>query len=983
MKLKLDLKYALLLLLVSIGTLTMAQRTISGAVTDSETGDGLIGVNILVAGTSTGAVTDFDGNYTVEVPAGAETLIFSYTGYNQETVTIGDSDLIDVQLSPGTILDEVVVIGYGTVKKEDATGSVKSVSSEDFNRGAITSAQELLSGKVAGVQITTGGDPGGGSTIRIRGGSSLSASNDPLIVIDGVPIASGNVSGGRNPLNLINPNDIESMTVLKDASATAIYGSRASNGVIIITTKKGKLGKAINVNYNGNVGFSSRATEVDVLDATAYRALIEERYPDADSDARMALGNANTDWQSEIYQTALFHDHNINLSGGVGPLPYRVSLGYTDKEGILKTDEFQRTTVGVNLSPGFLDNRLQINASFKGSFSDNNFADRGAIGNAVRFDPTQPVTVDDQTYGGFYTWLQNNGSGNPNTLAPINPLALLMMRQDKSEVQRYIANAQIDYRFGFLPELRANLNLAYDRNHGEGTVDVPTNAAFSFNSGNIEDGGVKNVYSQTRKNELLEFYLNYVKEIDSHKFDVLGGYSWQHFLDESDFFNSNFSGSIITEGEDSGELYLLSLFGRLNYTFQDKYLFTFTLRRDGTSRFSPDTRWGLFPAAALAYKVIDDKAGFLNNLKLRVGYGVTGQQEVGGFYVSQARYLSSFENAQYPFGGTPYITIRPEGYDAEIKWEETTTYNVGLEYGLWNNRINGSLDYYVRKTKDLINFIPVPAGTNFANAVVTNVGDLENTGVEFAVNVIPLKTQDLFWEFSFNIALNENKITKLTATDDPEYLGVLTGGISGGVGNTIQIHSVGFPANSFFVYEQVYDESGNPIEGEYVDRNNDGMVTPEDLYQKENPAPDALIGFASMFTYKDFEFSFGGRANMGNYVYNNVLSDRGTYNDLFHSTVYLSNVHAQTTDTNFESPQPFSDYYLQDASFLRLDHITFGYNFNNLFNETISRIKVFATIQNPLLITKYDGLDPEVSGGIDGSIYPRSTTYLFGVNVNL
>ncbi len=981
MKLKLDLKYALLLFATMLGTVAIAQRSISGAVTDAETGEALIGASVVIAGTAKGGITGFDGKYTLQVPEGSEALVFSYAGYTPQTISIGTSELIDAQLEPGTLLDQVVVIGYGTVKKEDATGAIQSVTSKDFNRGAITSAQELLSGKVAGVQITTGGDPGGGSTIRIRGGSSLSASNDPLIVIDGVPVASGGVSGGRNPLNLINPNDIESMTVLKDASATAIYGSRASNGVIIITTKKGKLGKKINVNYNGNIGFSSRATEVDVLDATAYRALIAQRPAAEMTAAEMVLGDANTDWQSEIYQTALFHDHNINISGGVGPLPYRVSLGYTDKEGILKTDEFQRTTVGLNLSPGFFDNRLQINASFKGSFSDNNFADRGAIGNAVRFDPSQPIYVDDQTYGGFYTWL--NGSGNPNGLAPINPLALLMMKEDVSEVQRYIASAQIDYRFGFLPELRANLNLAYDKNHGEGTVDIPTNAPFAFDPSNIDNGGVNNRYSQTRENELLEFYLNYSKTFKEHDIDVIGGYSWQHFYDESDFFNSNFSRTDTVSGENLGELYLLSLFGRVNYTFQDKFLLTLTLRRDGTSRFSPDTRWGLFPAAAVAYKIMDDEEGFLNNLKLRLGYGITGQQDVGGFYVSQARYLSSFENAQYPFGGTPFITIRPEGYDANIKWEETTTYNIGLEYGLWDDRIYGSIDYYIRNTKDLINFIPVPAGTNFANAIVTNVGDLENKGIELAVNVIPIKTKDLYWEFGANLALNNNKITKLTATDDPDYLGVFTGGIGGGVGNTIQIHSVGFPANSFFVYEQVYDESGNPIEGEYVDRNNDGSVSPEDLYQKENPAPDALIGFTSSLTYKDFEFSFAGRANIGNYVYNNVLSERGTYNDLIHSTGYLTNVHAQVSDTNFEDPQFFSDYYLQDASFLRIDHITLGYNFNNLLNEKISRLKVFATIQNPFVLTAYDGLDPEVSGGIDGNIYPRSTTFLFGVNLNL
>ncbi len=973
----------LILVLLSSPVLLFSQRTISGIVTDAETGEPLIGANIVVEGTANGAATDFDGNYTLRVSEdeASKNLVFSYTGYTTLTLAIGPSNVMDVQLGSGSILDEVVVIGYGTVKREDATGSVQSVTSEDFNRGAITSPQELLSGKVAGVQISTGGDPGGGSTIRIRGGSSLSASNDPLIVIDGVPIAPGNVSGGRNPLNLINPNDIESMTVLKDASATAIYGSRASNGVIIITTKKGKLGKKISVNYNGNIGFSSRANEVDVLDATAYRAMIEERFEES-HPSREILGDASTDWQSEIYQTALFHDHNVNISGGIGPVPYRVSLGYTDKEGILLTDQFQRTTVGVNLTPGFLDNRLQINVGFKGSFSDNNFADRGAIGNAVRMDPTQATTVDSELYGGYFTWLQSSGNGQPNGLAPTNPLALLFMKEDVSDVQRYIASATVDYRFSFLPELRANLNLALDRSMGEGRVDIPTSAAFVFNPVE-EDGGVMNTYSQTRENDLLEFYLNYVKEIDDHKVDLMGGYSWQHFLDKSEFSNSNFSGSDASAGEDQGELYLLSLFGRLNYSFQNKYLLTLTLRRDGTSRFSPDTRWGLFPAAAFAYKILDKQEGLLNNLKLRLGYGITGQQDVGGFYISQARYLSSFENATYPFGGTPFITLRPEGYDADIKWEETTTYNVGLDFGFWNDRVYGSIDYYRRETKDLINFIPVPAGTNFANAIVTNVGDLENTGVEFALNLNPIKKKDLYWDFGFNVAMNNNKITRLTATEDPSYVGVLTGGIGGGVGNTIQIHSVGSPASSFYVYEQVYDETGNPIEGEYVDRNGDGMVTPDDRYQNENPAPDVLLGFTSMLTYKDFELSFAGRGNFGNYVYNNIHSERGTFQDVYQSTRYLTNIHTHAFETNFESQQLFSDLYLYDASFLRVDHITLGYNFRNLANNKISLLKVFAVVQNPFVITGYEGLDPEVFGGIDGNIYPRSRTFLFGVNLNL
>lgn len=954
----------------------LGQRTITGNITDAESGEPLIGANILVVGTSSGTITDFDGNYSLEVPAGADKLMFSYTGYATMEVVIGASNILDAKLSPGELLEEVVVIGYGTVKKEDATGSVQTVNTKDFNKGAITGPQELLAGKIAGVQITTGADPGAGAVIRIRGGSSLSASNDPLIVIDGVPVDNGGISGSRNPLNVINPNDIATFTVLKDASATAIYGSRASNGVILITTKKGKLGKKIGVNYSGNVSFSNPISTVDVLTASEFRSMINETYPEGHPSKNL-LGSANTDWQSEIYETGIGQDHNLSLSGGVGVVPYRLSLGYTDKKGILMTDRFNRTTAALNLSPGFLDNTLQINVNLKGMFTNNNFANRGAIGSAVAFDPTQVVRDPGSPFGGFYTWLDN---GNPNTLAPANPLALLELTDNQSDVQRFITNASIDYRFPFLPELRANLNLAYDYSKGKGTNNVPGNASFAFDAAN--GGGVKNKYDQEKKNELLEFYLNYVNVFGSTKFDIMGGYSWQRFFFEDSFFNSNIAGSEVTEGENSGELYLLSLFGRLNITLMDQVLITATLRRDGTSRFSPDTRWGLFPAAAVAWKIIDSKAtGPLTNLKLRLGYGVTGQQDVGGYYQYLPRYLSGFDNARYQFGNQYVTTIRPEGYDANIKWEETTTYNVGIDYGLFNDRITGSIEYYLRETKDLINFVPVPAGTNLTNFLNTNVGDLENRGVEFSINAIPVRKADLSWEVGFNVTANKNKITRLTATEDPDYLGVLTGGISGGVGNTIQIHSVGFPANSFLVYEQVYAENGQPIEGLYVDRNGDGQVTADDQYRFKKPAPDVFFGLTTNLTYKNFDVSLAGRASIGNYVYNNIQSDQAFTDRLFHPTQYLLNVHADIKDINFNTPEYFSDHFIQDGSFLRLDHITLSYTFPEIFKKSGS-LRVYGTLQNPILVTNYTGIDPEIFGGIDGNIYPRSRTFLFGVNAN-
>ena len=978
MKLKIDRwsQWLLVGALALLSNVVIAQQTITGTVTDESTGETLIGVNILVVGTSSGTITDFDGNYSLTLPEGATKLQFSYTGYRSQTITVDGRTNINVALGAGELLEEVVVIGYGTVKREDATGSVQTVSTESFNKGAITSPQELLAGKVAGVAITTDGTPGGGATIRIRGGSSLSASNDPLIVIDGVPIANDNTAGQRNILSLINPNDIETFTVLKDASATAIYGSRASNGVIIITTKKGSLGSGLRVNYSGSVAFNSVAQTMDVLGADEFRDLIAKQYPNNTN----LLGSENTDWQSEIYQTGIMHDHNVNVSGGFGNIPYRVSLGYTDQNGLLKTDEFNRMTYGLNLTPGFFDNRLQIKAGIKGMRNKNHFADRGAIGTAVGFDPTQAVRTNESDYGGFFTWTQANGE--PITIAPANPLALLELRDDDATVNRYIANFSADYRFGFLPELRANLNLAYDKAKGEGTVVVPDFASFAFNpTGN---GGLNNSYTQDDTNELLDFYLDYAKDFGSTRLSLMAGYSWQHFKREN--FNRTDDENGVKENENAEEYYLVSLFGRLNYSLFDKVLLTFTLRQDGSSRFAEDNRYGLFPAAAVAWKVIgsDNPAGALNNLKLRLGYGVTGQQAVGGFYPSQATYLASLSTAQYQFGNQFYTTLRPEGYNADLKWEETTTYNVALDFGFFDDRLSGSVEVYQRLTEDLLNFIPIPAGTNLSNFINANVGDLENRGIEFSLNAIPWQTNKGEWSVGFNVTRNKNEITRLTATEDPAYQGVATGGISGGVGNNIQIHSVGYPANSFYVYEQVYDEDGVPIEDLYVDRNLDGIINAEDLYRKEDPAPDVFLGITSNLNLGNFDFSFAGRANFGNYVYNNNLSTMADYSRLYNSTNYLSNAHSDITAIDFNNPRYFSDFYIQDGSFFRMDHITAGYRIDNPFGADKGRsLRIYGTMQNPFVITEYEGLDPEVFGGIDNNIYPRSRTLLFGVNLNL
>jgi TonB-linked SusC/RagA family outer membrane protein len=955
-----------------------AQRTISGTLTDDETGTPLIGAYVLATGTDVGTVTDFNGKYSLELPAGVTSIDVSYTGYANQTIEVGSLSTVDVLMQSGAQLDEVVVIGYGTVKREDATGSVETVSAKEFNQGAITSAQELVSGKVAGVQITTDGTPGGGAQIRIRGGSSLSASNSPLIVIDGVPIETNGVSGSRNPLNLVNPNDIETFTVLKDASATAIYGSRASNGVVIITTKKGKEGTDLKLSYNGSVGISSPVNTLDPLSGEEYRALITERFGEGSTELGL-LGDANTDWQEEVLQNSLFHNHSVSATGAFKSLPYRASVGYTNQEGVLKTDQFSRITYGLNLNPGFFENTLQLNVGFKGVNNRNDFANRGALGSALAFDPTQPVFADNQ-FGGYNYIAQANG--NPNTMSPSNPLALLEQAQDESTVNRYIASFSADYRMPFLPELRANLNMAYDNSQGDGMRIVPTTAAFSFDEST--GGGVNNVYSQQRKNELLEFYLNYAKEFEGFRLDILGGYSWQNFFQESTFRNSDAAGTPanIVEGRDPSEYFLVSLFSRANLSIGERVVLTGTLRRDGSSRFNEDNRYGLFPSAAAAYKVVNNvnNERGLNNLKFRVGYGVTGQQDVGGFYPSQAIYLSSFDNARYQFGDRFITTLRPEGYNSGLKWEESSTLNFAVDFGFFNDRLNGSIEYYTRETSDLLNFIPVPAGTNLTNFITSNVGDLKGNGIEISLNGTPYKTKNSSLEIAVNFTIQNNEITRLTATEDPTYAGVATGRIAGGVGNNIQIHSVGFAASSFYVYEQVYDESGVPIEDVYVDRNGDGTVNTDDLYRYEDPAPTSFFGMTLNYNVGSFDLSTAGRASFGNHVYNNNESGI-SYNNLVNSTGFVTNTLPEIREIDFSIPRYFSDYFVRDASFFRLDHITAGYRFDDLVGAG-SSVRTYLTVQNPLLITDYDGIDPEVSGGIDNNIYPRARTVLLGVGVN-
>jgi TonB-linked SusC/RagA family outer membrane protein len=979
-----NLNVLILILSLLFGNFAMAQQLVlSGKVTDSSSGESLPGVSIVVKGTTNGTITDVDGNFTLSTTSGA-TIQFSFVGYKTQEILVQGQKNIKVALVADTEeLQEVVVIGYGSVKKADATGSVIAVSSKDFNRGAITSPQELLVGKSAGVVITTsGGAPGSGSTIRIRGGSSLNASNDPLIIIDGVPIDNNSVSGSSNFLGFVNPNDIETFTVLKDASATAIYGSRASNGVILITTKKGLVGSPMRITYDGNTSVASAIKFVDVYSGDQLRQIAFDHKDLYGADTYSKLGNENTDWQKQIFRNAISQDHNLSVSGACKTLPYRVSVGYTDQNGIMKNTDMQRMTASVSLDPSFLNNTLKVNINAKGMTTDNNFGDSGALGSAINMDPTKPIMDGNAKSDGYFQW--NNYGAN---LGTPNPVEQLMAADNMSNVKRVIGNIQVNYKMPFLPELRANLNLATDytvsKGHNNRPVTSPSNLTSPL-SGRLSDYNGKNY------NNLLDFYLNYTKELAQikSKIDATAGYSWQHFKRDGDSYTRGImdathpyqksdSSSFVTEN------YLVSFFGRLNYTLMNRYLFTFTVRDDGSSRFAKGNQWGLFPSAAFAWKIKDES--FLKNvkavsdLKLRLGWGITGQQDIGNDYPAQAKYRSSSAGSYYPIGGVFLPTLRPDAYDPDIKWEQTTTQNIGLDFGFAKDRITGSIDLYSRVTDDLLNSVTIPSGSNFSNTLLTNVGSLENKGAEFTLNLVPISTKDMSLNLGFNVTYNQNKITKLLITDDPSYIGVLEGGDS--FTGPLQVTRVGYPAHSFFMNQQVYDTNGNPIEGLYVDLSGlAGTVNGNnaDKYIFKNPAPDFLLGFSARYNYKNFDISASSRANIGNYVYNQVAA--GASYDQTYQIGYWKNFPTFLSDTKFVKRQFTSDYFVNNASFFKLDNISAGYKFDKIYNKLSARVSF--TAQNVLTVTKYKGIDPEVSGGIDNNFYPRPRTFMVGISLS-
>ncbi|WP_163322564.1 SusC/RagA family TonB-linked outer membrane protein [Draconibacterium mangrovi] len=981
-----NLKSVLFLFAMLSFSLGYAQvKTVTGTVSDAGNGEPLPGVTIVVKGTTQGTITDFDGNFSIDVEQG-QTIVLSYIGYTQQEVVITASNLVNVKLEQSMEnLDEVVVIGYGQIKKDDATGSVATVSSSDFNQGSSSSPQDLIMGKVPGVHIQTeGGAPGSAAKIRIRGGSSMSASNDPLVVIDGMPIDNRTINGMSNVLTSINPNDIETMTVLKDASAAAIYGSRASNGVILITTKQGLKNQKLKIEIDSKINISQIKEYIDVLNADEFRTLVNERAAISSAVNPELLGNSSTNWQDEIFQTAIGHEHNLGISGSVKSIPVRASIGYTDQFGILRTSSMERKTGTLKITPSFFDNHLSINAGIKYMNIDNSFADKGAIGSALRFDPTKPVFNNTGIYGGYTTWLTTDGSRNINGTR--NPVAQLQQKSDISDVDRYIIDAQVNYKLHFFPDITATLKVGLDKSNSDGSVDTDLDASWVRTA----SSGVARDYTQERKNELLDFYLTYKKDLPGieSRVDAMAGYEWQHFWSAASAYEVDRFNTVIEDSKDETENYLVSFFGRANYSYKDKYLLTVTLRNDGSSRFHKDNRWGLYPSTALGWRLIEEpfikELNTFSNLKLRLGYGITGQQELNsGDYPYLGVYQLSDSRTQYMLGDQYYTLIRPNGFDSSLEWEETSTFNAAVDFGFINNRITGSIDVYKRITKNLLNTIPVPAGTNFTDRLLTNVGDLENTGIELAINALPVVTNDLTWEVSFNLTHNKNKVTRLTNYDDPNYTGVDVGDISGvGVGNKIQKHSVGHALNTFYVYQQVYDTNGKPIEGVYVDRNNDGEINVDDKYYADSPEPDVFMGFSSMLTYKNFDFGFNARAAIGGQIYNNVLVG-ARYQEMTVNE-YLTNLPSEINNSKFTTAQQYSDYFLEDASFFRVDNMTLGYNLRDILKNSFGlnlNARLYGSVQNVFVITNYSGLDPEVNNGIDNDIYPRPRVYLFGMNI--
>ncbi len=1015
----------LLVALFVIGCLQlMAQtRTIKGEVTDAQNGEALIGATVMVEGEKGGTVTDFDGNFSLQVSSSAKKIKVSYIGYIDKVLSISDNMKVKLE-SDSKALADVVVIGYGTARKSDLTGSVATVKSKDFNKGLVSSPEQLINGKVSGVQImSNSGSASAGSTIRVRGGASLNASNDPLIVLDGVPLEQGGISGNSsNFLSMINPSDIESMTVLKDASSTAIYGSRASNGVIIITTKKGQQG-AVKVNFNTTNSLQTRAQMVDMLSRDEFVNVINQFGTD---NQKSLLGTANTDWNDEVYRTAFGTDNNLSVSGSIDKwLPFRVSVGYYNQSGLVRKDNVERWTGNVVLTPSFFQDHLKLTINAKGTLNNNSFNNGGAVWAAATFNPTIPVYSGNDKYGGYNEAL--DADGYPVNAGVRNPRGLVDLYDSKSKVSRFIGSMDVDYKVHFLPDLKLHATVGADYAKGDGTVYVPAYAAQSYNKDESLGGSDYKYGPQKNENRLLTLYANYAKYFEDIKsnVDLTAGYDYQYWKSTTPlYYTKSAAGTNLSTVKASDYRHvMLSYYGRINYSFDGKYLLTATVRRDASSRFSKDTRWGTFPSVALGWTLTEEpwlkNQKVLSNLKLRASYGVTGQQEGIGNYNYLPVYTYSVAGTEAFINGQYINTYRPEAYVSDLKWETTTSWNFGLDFGFLDGRIGGAIDFYTRKTKDLLASVPTAAGTNFSKTILTNVGNVDSKGIEVSLNATPIQTKDWEWNLSYNFTWQNMKVKNLSLIKGGSQTNVKVGPSIDAY--QFQVLSEGYEPYMFYVYHQLYDsKTGKPIEGAYADLNNDGEINESDLYRYHSPAPKYIMGLSTSLRYKQLTLGMSFRANIDNYVYNGMGMSTGAfetvsynnshimglstslrykqltlgmsfranidnyvYNGMgmstgaFETVSYnnsqLNNLNTSFLKTGFKTRQYLSDYYVENASFLKLDNLSLSYNVGKI-NKWAS-LTVSAMVQNVFTITGYSGTDPEVPNGMDNSFYPRPRTY--------
>lgn len=964
------------LLLMGCLQLLAQTRTVKGEVTDAQNGEALIGATVTVEGEKGGTVTDFDGNFSLQVSSSAKKIKVSYIGYIDKILAISENMKVNLE-SDSKALADVVVIGYGTARKSDLTGSVATVKAKDFNKGLVSSPEQLINGKVSGVQImSNSGSASAGSTIRVRGGASLNASNDPLIVLDGVPLEQGGISGNSsNFLSMINPSDIESMTVLKDASSTAIYGSRASNGVIIITTKKGQQG-GLKVNFNTTNSMQTRAQMVDMLSRNEFVNVINQFGTD---NQKSLLGNANTDWNDEVYRTAFGTDNNLSLSGSIGKyLPFRVSAGYYNQSGLVRKDNVERWTGNVVLTPSFFQDHLKLTINAKGTLNNNSFNNGGAVWAAATFNPTIPVYSGNNSYGGYNEAL--DADGYPVNAGVRNPRGLVDLYDSKSKVSRFIGSMDVDYKVHFLPDLKLHATIGADYAKGDGTIYVPGYAAQSFNKDESLSGSDYKYGPQKNENRLLTLYANYAKYFENIKsnVDLTAGYDYQFWKSTTPlYYTKSAAGTTLSTVKASDYRHvMLSYYGRVNYSFDGKYLLTATVRRDASSRFSKDTRWGTFPSVALGWTLTEEPwlkdNKVISNLKLRASYGVTGQQEGIGNYNYLPVYTSSVTGAEAFINGQYITTYRPEAYVSDLKWETTTSWNFGLDFGFLNGRIGGAIDFYTRKTKDLLASVPTAAGTNFSKTILTNVGNVDSKGIEVSLNATPIQTKDWEWNLSYNFTWQNMKVKNLSLTQGGSQTNVKVGPSIDAY--QFQVLSEGYEPYMFYVYHQLYDsETGKPIEGAYADLNGDGEINDADLYRYHSPAPKYIMGLSTSLRYKQLTLGMSFRANIDNYVYNGMGMSTGAWETVSYNNSQLNNLNASFLKTGFKTRQYLSDYYVENASFLKLDNLSLSYNVGKI-NKWAS-LTVSAMVQNVFTITGYSGTDPEVPNGMDNSFYPRPRTY--------